>query len=158
METSRFTKKIIGFFTFTALLLLSAISAFSHCEIPCGIYNDELRFTMIAEDITTLEKSMNEITKLSAEKEKNYNQIVRWVQNKEDHANRIMNVVTQYFMTQRLKPVEKDDAKAYNKYVDQLILLHEMLIYAMKAKQTTDLSNVEMLRSLLAQFKSAYLA
>jgi nickel superoxide dismutase len=32
-----------------------------------------------------------------------------------------------------------------------------MLVYAMKAKQTTDLSNVEKLRSLLKEFKTAYL-
>ncbi|MEE8359335.1 MAG: superoxide dismutase [Ni], partial [Candidatus Omnitrophota bacterium] len=43
------------------------------------------------------------------------------------------------------------------KYIEQLTLLHEILVYAMKAKQTTDLANVEKLRSLLGQFREAYL-
>jgi len=41
--------------------------AYSHCQIPCGIYDDEARFTEIAEHITTIEKSMKEIESLSAQ-------------------------------------------------------------------------------------------
>ena len=37
----------------------------SHCQIPCGIYNGPARFDMIAENITTIEKSMRQITELS---------------------------------------------------------------------------------------------
>ena len=29
-----------------------ARAIYSHCEIPCGIYDDKMRITMIAEDIT----------------------------------------------------------------------------------------------------------
>ena len=60
-------------------------------------------------------------------------------------------------MAQRIKPVDKSDAAGYEKYIKQLTLLHEMLVYSMKTKQTTDLANVEKLRSLLADFRSAYL-
>jgi nickel superoxide dismutase len=35
-------------------------------------------------------------------------------------------------------------------------LLHQMLVYAMRAKQTTDLANVEKMRSLLQDFHTAY--
>jgi nickel superoxide dismutase len=112
---------------------------------------------MIAENITTIEKSMKQIVELSKQDDQNLNQIVRWVQNKEKHADDISHIVTQYFMTQRLKPVDKKDSEAYKEYVSKLTLLHEMLIYAMKSKQTTDLANVEKLRSLLASFRTAYL-
>jgi len=60
-------------------------------------------------------------------------------------------------MTQRLKHPDTDKEEARGKYVRQLTLLHQMLISAMKAKQTTDLTNVEQLRSLLDDFSIAYL-
>ena len=140
-----------------SLLALIAVRVSSHCEIPCGIYDDEMLIKMIDENITTVEKSMKQIIELSGQDKQNMNQIVRWVQNKENHADEISHIVTQYFMTQRLKPVEADHSEAYMGYVEKLTLLHQMLVYSMKAKQTTDLANVEELRSLLTSFKAAYL-
>ena len=52
---------------------------------------------------------------------------------------------------------EKSDSAAYDQYVNKLTLLHKMLVYAMKAKQTTDLSYVLKLRAALGQFQTAYL-
>jgi nickel superoxide dismutase len=143
----------------TAGLLVGGVSSLvlSHCEIPCGIYNDPMRLDMMAEDITTLEKSMKEIQELSAAADKNYNQLVRWIDNKDVHADRFTEVVTQYFMAQRIKPVAGSDTKAYNDYVHKLTLLHQMMIAAMKCKQTVDLENIATLRSLLAEFRTAYL-
>jgi nickel superoxide dismutase len=144
--------------TLCTLLLFAALPiAFSHCEIPCGIYDDPMRLNMMAEHITTIEKSIKEIQRLSAEGEKNYNQLVRWIVNKENHADYFSEIVTQYFMTQRIKPTEETDQKAYKEYINKLTLLHKMLVYAMKCKQTTDLENVEQLKTCLAQFKAAYL-
>ena len=141
-------------------LLISLFSfspAFSHCEIPCGIYGDETRFAMLEEDITTVEKSMTMIVELSKDGGKNANQLVRWINNKEKHADLIQETVSQYFMTQRIKPADESNQAEYKKYTEQLRLLHEMLICAMKAKQTTDTANVEKLRGLVASFKTSYL-
>jgi hypothetical protein len=55
----------------------------------------------------------------------------------------------QYFMTQRIRP----DAE---KYIDKLSVLHKMLQAAMKCKQSTDLANVQTLRSLLKAFEILY--
>jgi len=141
-------------------VLLSAIVfgslAYSHCQIPCGIYGDEARFNMIAEHITTVEKSMKLIETLSAQQKPNMNQVIRWVNNKEKHADEISHIVTYYFMAQRVKLPAKGNTKAFNEYVKKLTLLHEMLIYAMKTKQTTDLDNVDKLRSLLDEFHKVY--
>ena len=149
-------RKIILATIFVSLSVFLTSQIFSHCQIPCGIYDDKMRFSMIEEHIKTIEKSMNEIVRLSEEGDKNFNQIARWIMNKENHADELSNIVTYYFMTQRLKLVDKKDSKAYKEYVNKLTLLHEMLIYSMKAKQTTDLANVEKLRSLLDGFKNAY--
>jgi nickel superoxide dismutase len=129
---------------------------YSHCQIPCGIYDDPARFNMIAEHTTTIEKSMKQITSLSKQNNPDMNQIVRWVQNKEQHADELSHIVTHYFMAQRIKPVGDTKSEAYKEYIKKLTLLHEMLVYSMKAKQTTDLSNVEKLKSLLAEFGTAY--
>jgi nickel superoxide dismutase len=130
---------------------------YSHCQIPCGIYDDPARLTAIAEDINTVEKSMKSIEELSAQQKMNMNQIVRWVNVKDEHAEDIAHIVSYYFMAQRIKPAEKTDAAGYEKYIKQLTLLHEMLVYSMKCKQTTDLANVEKLRSLLTEFRGSYL-
>lgn len=138
------------------LVVVIASIVHSHCQVPCGIYGDPARFDMIAEHILTIEKSMKQISQLSGEPETNSNQIVRWVNNKEQHVEKLSHIVTYYFMAQRIKPVDKSQGKAYQEYVKKLALLHEMLVYSMKARQTTDLSNVEKLRELLAEFKAAY--
>lgn len=131
-------------------------AAFAHCQIPCGIYDDDMRLKMIEEDILTVEKSINEINRLSAEEKKDYNQIVRWIDNKEHHADKISETATYYFMAQRVSPVDSGDGEAYAKYSAKLALLHELVFYSMKAKQTTDLSYVEKMRDALGKFREAY--
>jgi nickel superoxide dismutase len=141
---------------FVGLFALAAVqSLYPHCQVPCGIYDDQMRIKMIAEHITTIEKAMKQITTLSKENPVNYNQVVRWVMNKESHAEELSDIVTYYFMTQRLKPVPKT-GKKYADYQKKLELLHHMLSYTMKAKQTTDLSHVDTLRKLLKKFETAY--
>ena len=149
-------KKILGIFIFLVMITLLKPAVFSHCEVPCGIYNDEMRFTMIEEHITTIEKATKEIEHLSGHQPINFNQIVRWVTNKEKHAEKIQHIVSQYFLTQRVKLVEKKDDKFHKIRIEHLSLCHEILVYAMKTKQTTDLSNVEKLKSAVKIFKDSY--
>jgi nickel superoxide dismutase len=147
---------------FAILVLLTIISlsisnkSYAHCEIPCGIYEDTLRIKLIQEHIVTIEKSMKMIIELSDEETPNYNQLVRWVNNKEDHANKLQDIVTQYFLNQRIKPINEQNTEQYNKYIKQLTLLHELLVYSMKAKQTTDLSYIEKLNQTIDTFEESY--
>jgi nickel superoxide dismutase len=149
--------------TLRLLVLVLALSwagqsrvAWAHCEIPCGIYGDKMRIAMLYEHVTTVEKSMKQIYELAEDPSTNANQLVRWVSNKEAHCNAIQHIVTQYFMTQRIKPVPKSDESASKVYLSQLRLLHAMLIHAMKAKQTTDADHVEQLRQLIDEFAALY--
>ncbi len=131
------------------VMLMVAVSAAAHCEIPCGIYDDRLRARMLAEHANTIEKSMRQIVGLSGKTPVNYNQMVRWVNNKEEHAEEVQHIVWQYFMAQRIRP----DAE---KYGEKLAVLHQMLLTAMKCKQTTDLEQVKQLRVLLKKFEILY--
>ena len=126
------------------------VKASAHCEIPCGIYDDEMRINMINEHIATIEKSMNQIMKIEKEKQHHSNQLVRWIMNKERHADEIQKIVTQYIMTQRIK----FDTKNYEK---KLGLLHQILVYSMKCKQTTNRDYPHKLRLLVQEFHALYL-
>ena len=150
-------KTLLAVLAGTLFLGVGASIVSSHCEIPCGIYGDPMRLDMMAEHITTIEKSISEIQRLSAEGDKDYNQLVRWVANKEHHADQLSDIVTQYFMKQRVKPAAQGSGKAYGQYVQKLTLLHQIMVTSMKCKQSTDLEHVDTLRSLLAAFRVAYL-
>jgi nickel superoxide dismutase len=133
----------------SAFMLVMVNLAVAHCELPCGIYGDEMRIQMILENITTIEKSMQQITSIEQEKPLNSNQLVRWVMNKEKHADDLQEIVSQYFLTQRIKP----EAENYQALLSNL---HEMLVVSMKCKQTTDLTNVSKLRELVTELEKLY--
>ena len=145
-----------------AVLFLLAGSVFintrsyAHCEVPCGIYDDSVRVALIYEHITTIEKAINNINQLSEESDPNYNQLIRWVMNKESHAEKLQDIVSQYFLHQRIKVADPAEQDAYTSYVKSLTLLHEMLVYAMKTKQTTDLAFIEKLRETVHAFEHHY--
>lgn len=139
-----------------ALLTLLSSKSYAHCEIPCGIYGDSVRISLLYEHISTIEKSMNQIVTLSEDEQINYNQLIRWVNNKEEHASEIQYIVSQYFLHQRIKIKDVSDEDAYNKYTNQLTLLHQILVYAMKSKQTTDTLYIDKLRDALHSFEHSY--
>lgn len=136
-----------------AAVLLFVKTGLSHCQVPCGIYDDEMRFEMINEDILTIEKSINEISKLSGQDIKNYNQLIRWVSTKDKHADNIISIAGEYFLAQR---ISLNDNEKDKKYLDKLILLHQITVYSMKTKQSTDTVNIEKLKASVNDFKKIY--
>lgn len=139
----------------TAVLLLGSVFLFNpkadaHCQIPCGIYDDYARVTSMLEDAATIEKSVALITELSGKTDApSQNQLVRWVMNKEKHAQNIISAICDYFLTQRVKPDAKD-------YTEQLARHHKVIIDAMKAKQTVDMSIVKALKDDIEALKAYY--
>jgi nickel superoxide dismutase len=138
-------KKATKYTTIAVLFAAITLTVRAHCQIPCGIYDDQMRIHMMEEHVTTIEKSMKQIVA-----DENNNQTVRWVINKEKHADELTEIVTYYFLAQRISP----DAENYEA---KLKTLHEIIIYSMKAKQTTDLANVEKLNELIHQFEHLYI-
>lgn len=156
MKTKVNYRNIFAPLVIVVLVLGASSVVYSHCQIPCGIYDDNMRFDMMAEHITTIEKSMKLVNQISGGQKPDMNQLVRWVQNKETHANELSHIITYYFMAQRIKPTEKTDTKEHERYLVKLTLLHQMLVTSMKTKQTTDLSTTKQLTELLANFKKVY--
>lgn len=128
----------------------------AHCQVPCGIYDDEARFKLLFEHVTTIEKAMKEIAALSTQAPVNYNQIVRWVMNKEKHAEEFSEILSYYFLAQRLVPKAPEEGEARAAYLEQLELCHRLIVTAMKAKQTVDLAHVQALKELLGRLQKAY--
>lgn len=136
----------IKYLAITGICLLYSMQiSFGHCQIPCGIYDDLMRIHQMEEHVLTIEKSINKLAD-----NPNGNQMVRWVVNKEVHADELSDIVTYYFMAQRIKP-------GMPEYVNKLSLLHELLVTSMKVKQEADLAHVAKLNELIHAFEHAYL-
>lgn len=141
------------------LCVVGGSNAMAHCEIPCGVYDDGARFDSIMEHAITIEKAMDSINKLSASESVDYHTIARWTVTKEDHANKVQEIASQYFLTQRVKAPAEDASDADKAvYAKHTALLHQILVAAMKTKQTTDVGNVEKLRVLADAYKAHYFA
>jgi nickel superoxide dismutase len=149
-------KNPIRFLTIFSLFFAFAASLHAHCQVPCGIYGDKTRITLLREHITTIEKSMNQIIELSQDPTKNMNQLVRWVNNKDQHADEFSNIVTYYFLAQRVKVPTPGGAGSLTDYQQKLTHLHQMMVFSMKCKQTNDLQNTAKLTSLIDKFESIY--
>ena len=56
----------------------------AHCEVPCGIYDDDARFAAMKEDQATIAKAIAGIHEMASEPDVNdINQLARWVSTKE---------------------------------------------------------------------------
>lgn len=132
------------------IALLSASNLMAHCQVPCGVYGDERRFEEMLEDTKTITKAMTEMKAL-AEKDDvlSHNQLARWVATKEAHASNTQEIIAVYFMTQRIKPTSDN-------YVKQLTAAHQVLLAAMKCKQTVDPANAEALEKAILDLYRAY--
>ncbi len=127
-----------------------------HCQVPCGIYGDQMRIDMLMEDLQTIEKGMAQIREMESG-ELVYNQMVRWVMTKDEHAQKIQDQVASYWLAQRIKaPKDGSDAAAREKYLRQLELMHQITVAAMKCKQTTDAAHVEAARRAILAFADTY--
>lgn len=137
-------------------LLLSVFSIQSlsaHCQVPCGIYGDELKFGELEQHIETIAKSSTKIREIAAMESPtalDQQQLVRWVNNKETHAQKIIDEVANYFLAQRIKTTA-------DHYAEKIELLHHIIVYSMTAKQQVAAEPVDELAKKLASFKELYL-
>ena len=147
--------------TVNALLLVTAAAVVmstlvisprvqAHCQVPCGIYDDHARVQAMLEDATTVAKAAKMMAELTGKTDpQSVNQSVRWVMNKEEHAQNVIDTISDYFLTQRVKPSQAD-------YVARLVKHHTVIIAAMKAKQNADVSFAIKLYESIAALAAYY--
>lgn len=126
-----------------------------HCQVPCGIYTDQLRFEQMLEDTKTIAKSITSVETLTQTikdgelSPTTVNQMTRWINTKEDHASKIQKTIADYFLTQRIKESNKD-------YTSQLITAHKVMVAAMKCKQDAKPETAESLKKAIFDLYRAY--
>ncbi len=139
-----------------AFFLINQKSTDAHCQVPCGIYDDKARIAQLSEDAATIEKAIHNIRELSGKHDANaFNQASRWVATKEHHASHTITVVAEYFLTQKVKPVEKG-ATDYGAYLEKLADHHAVMSAAMKCKQSANPATVAPLRAAIERLATHY--
>lgn len=130
---------------------LACTTAFAHCQVPCGIFDDQMQFQQMLEDETTIAKAQLQIEEIVAGglSGQAANQLGRWVMTKEEHAEKIQERVGSYFLAQRIKA---DNPR----YVEQLKAAHAVITTAMKAKQSTDPATAKALENAIFDLYRAY--
>ena len=123
---------------------------FGHCQVPCGIYDDANRVHQMLEDVSTITKAIHQIHELNDKPDvQSKQQLVRWVNNKEIHTEKIIDTISNYFLTQRVKPDSVD-------YLTRLSEHHKVIILSMKAKQKSDASTAEDLKQAVEALSQYY--
>jgi len=126
-----------------------------HCEVPCGIYSDQMRFEMMLEDQATIAKAITSVNEFVTGFQDGpptgttLNQMTRWINTKELHATNTQEIIAQYFMTQRIKPENE-------KYAIQLAAAHKVMVLAMKCKQDVSAESAEALKAAIFDLYRAY--
>ena len=144
------TKVLFSCLALTLLSLLGVQNASAHCQVPCGIFSDQVEFEKMLEAQITIAKANREMAKLLEDDSAlAFNQATRWVMTKEDHCKKVMASVAEYFMAQRIKP----DAENYEK---TLIAAHNVMRAAMKAKQDPSDEVAEALKTAIFDLYRAY--
>jgi ubiquitin len=127
-----------------------------HCQVPCGIFDDPAIVAEIQQACTTIRKSMvqsKELHSTLGTDPLSMNQMVRWINTKEEHASKIISLVSEYCLCQRVK---KDVFASDAEYVSALKSHHAVMQAAMKAKQSLDESACDALDAAVSEMAKMY--
>ncbi|CAE8604159.1 unnamed protein product [Polarella glacialis] len=106
-----------------------------------------------------MEDAARDLQIVTAANALNLNQMARWVRTKEDHAGKIISLVTEYCLCQRIRPVAdpKTPFKSEADYIAALEAHHKVMLSAVKCKQSVDPGNAEALEAAVADMCKMYL-
>mmetsp|Transcript_34010 Transcript_34010/g.78879 ORF Transcript_34010/g.78879 Transcript_34010/m.78879 type:complete len:106 (-) Transcript_34010:145-462(-) len=101
----------------------------------------------------TIRKAVAQMQDLHrAGKLQDLHQMVRWISTKEEHASKIMTVVAEYFLAQKVKK----ELLSEHDYHEVLALHHAVMVAAMKSKQSSDMAAVDALDAAIQKLKPVY--
>lgn len=103
----------------------------AHCQMPCGIYHDEMVFDQIDQFVETTVKAISVMQESAFSTVQDRNAFVRWVMQKDKNADETAHLITTYFLQQKIKPNEEDTTK-------RVLSAHLLLFYLVQIKQTVD--------------------
>lgn len=118
----------------------------AHCQMPCGIYHDQMVYDQIDQFVETVYKGISVMQESKFSSVKDKNEFMRWVIQKEKSCNDIAELITVYFLQQKIKPNESDTAK-------RLTSAHKLLFMLVAIKQNADLDFVKQFNEEWEKFK-----
>jgi nickel superoxide dismutase len=138
--------KKIWLLTLALLICWVEEKVMSHCQMPCGIYHDEMVFSEIDQYVETMVKAMSMLNEGKFDTVQDRNTFVRWVMQKEESSDHISHLISTYFLQQKIKPGEDDTLK-------KLVSAHRLLCSTVAIKQHTDLKIVDEFAGEWEKFK-----
>ena len=110
-------------------------------QVPCGIFDDPKLVAELKEAVATITKAAAQVTELFAGEldAQKFNQATRWINTKEEHCGKIITLVSEYCLCQRVKPVGAPGSPFTSEedFMNALKAHHACMQAAMKAKQST---------------------
>merc|ERR1711879_13999 len=131
-----------------------------HCQVPCGIFDDPKLVADVKEAIATIKKAQVQISELGASlTAQNINQITRWVNTKEEHCGKIISLMSEYCLCQRVKPVgaPKSPFTKEEDYIAALQAHHAVMLAAVACKQNVDPATGDKLDAAATEMSKMYL-
>ena len=113
-----------------------------HCQVPCGIFDDPKLVAELKEACATITKAIAQVNEIFAGtmNAQSFNQATRWINTKEEHCGKIITLVAEYCLCQRVKLPGAPGSPFADEgsYMEALKAHHALMQSAMKAKQCTD--------------------
>lgn len=130
-------------------VLLTYTNLGAHCQMPCGVYHDEMVYNQIDQYVETMYKGMSILNSSKFHGVHDWNEVIRWVLLKEKESDATANLLTTYFLQQKIKPGEADTAK-------RLTSCHKLLFLLVAIKQNTDVKFVKEFLEEWEDFKAMF--
>jgi ubiquitin-small subunit ribosomal protein S27Ae len=127
-----------------------------HCQVPCGIFDDPAIVGELKQCAETIRKAMVQSSELHGSVGTDLvamNQVVRWIGTKEEHAAKIIKLVAEYCLCQRVK---KEVFSSDHDYMEALRSHHAVMQAAMKCKQVMDVTACDALDGAIATMAKMY--
>lgn len=118
----------------------------AHCQMPCGIYHDDMVFDQIDQYVETMYKGISVINNSKFDNAKERNEFIRWVIEKEHASNEAASLIMKYFLQQKIKAGEETTPK-------QLASAHRLLLLIVSIKQNVSLDMVHEFQHEWESFK-----
>lgn len=128
----------------------------NHCQVPCGIFDDPAMVGELKEACTTIRKAIAQSNALHGSVTTDplsLNQMVRWINTKEEHCNKIISLVSEYCLCQRVK---RPNFKSEDEYLQALKVHHTVMQAAMAAKQSMSESSCATLEHAVDDLSKMY--
>jgi len=122
-------------FSLFLITLLGQAPLNAHCQMPCGIYNDQMVYDQVNQFYKTVYKGVMAMKNNKLETVEDKNQFVRWVMTKERLCNETAEIITKFFLQQKLKPDDEDTKPL-------ILSAHKLLFLLVAIKQTVDVDIV----------------